>query len=152
MTVLGFDQSTTKSGYCVFVDNQYSSSGVFNLSHIRDDSNKRLMTMSSAICKCIDDVQPDKVVIEDIFDKNNVAVLVLLARLQGMIMFHCFKKGIAIDVLAPKTWRKIVGIKKKDRNGAKEEAVQLVNELYGIPASNDEAEAICIVKASCDNI
>lgn len=151
MTILGFDQSSTKSGFATFVDGEYSSSGVLNLSHIRNDSTERLMKMGEAICKCIDDVKPDKVIIEDIFDKNNVAVLALLARLQGIIMFHCFEKNIPIGVLAPKTWRKIVGIRKKDRNGAKDEAVQLVNELYGIPVTADEAEAVCITKAACNN-
>lgn len=150
MITLGFDQSTTKSGWALFEDDEYLSSGVINLSSIKD-STERLMEMGDAICQRIDKAIPDKVVIEDIFDKNNVAVMALLARLQGMIMFHCFKKGIPISVLAPKTWRKIVGIKKKKRDEVKEEAIQLVEELYGIPVKNDEAEAVCITKAAIDN-
>lgn len=152
ITILAFDQSSTKTGWAQFEDDNYISSGVINLSHIKNDSTERLLEMCDAICKHIEDIRPDLVVIEDIFDKNNVAVLALLARLQGVIMFRCFKIGIPIKILAPKTWRKIVGIKKKDRNGAKEEAVQLVNELYGLPVTNDEAEAVCIAKATCENI
>lgn len=148
IVVLSFDQSSTKSGWALFENDDYFSSGVLNLSSIKD-STERLMKMGKAICQRIDEAKPDKVIIEDVFDKNNVATLVLLARLQGAIMEHCFMKDIPVTILAPKVWRKIVGIKKKDRNGAKEEAIQLVNELYGIQATADECEAICIGKAAC---
>lgn len=145
MTVLGFDQSTTTSGWALFQDNEYRLSGVLKF---KEEPEERLCLMADAICERIDYIKPDKVVIEDIFDNNNVHTLVVLARLQGAIIQYCHKQSIPIDILAPKTWRKLVGIKGKKRKEVKEEAVQLVADLYGINVSADEAESICITKAA----
>ena len=142
--VLAFDQSTTTTGWCTFIDNNYNASGVIKT---RGSTEDRLMYMAELIAAKIDDFRPNLVAIEDVFDKNNVATVVLLARLQGAIMLHCNEKGIPVKILGPNTWRKIVGVKKHKREEAKAEAVQLVKNAYGIDVIADEAEAICIGKA-----
>ena len=148
MTVLGFDQSTTCTGWCVFEDGNYVGSGLIDAKNSRKDATKRTNHMADNICASIDKVQPDLVVIEDIFDKNNIATVVMLARLQGMIMRHCNERGIPINIFAPSTWRSIVGIKKRKRAEAKAEAIKLVTDVYGLQVSEDEAEAVCIAHAA----
>ena len=145
MTVIGLDQSTTKTGWSLFEDGEYMDSGVIDLSAMKKDSANRALVMAEQICNLIDDKQPDKVAIEDIFDNNNVATLVLLGRLQGMLMLHCYEKGIPCEVLAPASWRSVVGIKEKKRDECKTAAVQFIkNRFYVYPVSTDEAEAVCI--------
>ena len=142
--MLGFDQSTTVSGWCIFEDNRYIDSGVLDLSFMKKDSTRRMLAMAEQICQRIDEVLPDKVVIEDIFENKNVTTLVILGRLQGVIMHHCYKKGIPIEILASKTWRRLVGIKQIKRDDCKQAAIRLVKEKYGLDITSDEAEAVCI--------
>jgi Holliday junction resolvasome RuvABC endonuclease subunit len=149
MVVLGFDQSTTKTGWCVFIDGQYESSGVIDFSYMKKEPEKRLMTMANKICRYIDSYQPDKVIIEDIFEHNNVQTLVALGRLQGAIMLHCFKKKCPIEILMPSTWRKMLHMKQGKRAEMKAAAIKYVKDNYGFEANADEADAVCITQAAC---
>lgn len=145
MTILGFDQSSTCSGWAVFQDNEYRISGVLKL---QGEPTERLLDMADAICERIDFIKPDKVAIEDIFDNQNTHTLVVLARLQGIILSHCHKKGIPLTIIPSKTWRKVVGINEKKRKDAKAAAIKLVEKLYDVQVSADEAEAVLLTKAS----
>lgn len=148
MVVLGFDQSTTKTGWCVFEDNDYQSSGVIDYSKMKKEPEKRLLTMAEAICEQIDSINPDRVVFEDIFDNSNIQTLVALGRLQGMIMLHCYEKHIPTTILPASTWRKIVGIKQGKRKECKESAIKFIENTFGFSATTDEADAVCLTQAA----
>lgn len=150
MTVLGFDQSTTKSGFSVFCDGKYQSSGVINYSKMKE-ADKRICVMAEHICSVIDEIQPDMVVIEDIFENSNVQTLVALGRLQGMIILHCYEKKCPLKILMPSSWRKILGMKNGKRADMKAAAIKYVEDNMGFTASADEADAVCITQASIKN-
>lgn len=148
MKVLGFDQSTTKTGYSVFIDGRYASSGVIDYSYMKKEPDVRLATMGQHICDFIDITEPDVVAIEDIFENSNIQTLVALGRLQGMIILHCFKKKYPIKILMPSTWRKMIGMKQGKRAEMKEAAIKYVEDKYNKTVTADEADAVCITQAT----
>ncbi|PJH69362.1 hypothetical protein CVR96_26715, partial [Salmonella enterica subsp. enterica serovar Typhimurium] len=60
------------------------------------------------------------------------------------------EKGYFVNVVKSTEWRKLVGIKNRKRTEVKKEAIQLVEALYDIKASEDESEAILFARSFCD--
>lgn len=143
MVVLGLDQSTTKTGWSLFKDGVYIDSGVINLSSMKD-TEARLLVMADKIAELVSSLAPSKVVIEDIYENNNTATLVLLGRLQGAIMMSCHEQDTYCEILPSATWRRLVGIKHRKREECKEAARMFARNVFDIDAESDEADAICI--------
>lgn len=146
MKILSIDQSTTKTGWSIFVDGIYSCHGLLNLAKNKDSKN-RFGEMVLAICDLIEVNLPDIVVYEDVSVQLNSKVVIQLARLQGAILCCLLKLGIEGFILPPTTWRKILGIKQGARKSVdlKIDAQNYVQDKLGITGiGTDEADAICI--------
>ena len=74
----------------------------------------------------------------------------ILAKLQGTLEISLEEKGYIVNVVKASEWRKRVGIKNRKREEVKQEALDLVNELYEIQPSEDECEAILFARAFCE--
>ena len=81
-TLLALDQSSTVTGFAVFVGGAYRGHGKVDL-HRCQDADQRLRKMEKAIFRLIDQVHPDIVVIEEAVLQRSPATLRMLARLQG---------------------------------------------------------------------
>lgn len=68
----------------------------------------------------------------------------VLAKLQGVLINTCIIKNIKYEIIQPSHWKKNIGIKSKYRRDQKKEAMELVDEIFGENATEDEADAICI--------
>ena len=89
MRICAWDQSTKCSGWSLFVDGVYQDSGIIDMSKIAD-TDMRTGEMGIAICNKIEELKPDVVIIENVQAQSGVSVVILLARLQGMIMgYNC---------------------------------------------------------------
>lgn len=149
--VLSLDQSTRISGYCLFEDGKYVESGVIDMSKSILDTPARSFEMAKAIWKVINKYKPDRLVIEDTQQQNNVKTVIILARLQGMIIGYAEAHEIKVHILLPSAWRKaldyVQGPKVK-RAELKQQSADYVQLKYGFDLSEDENEALCINEAA----
>ncbi|MGL4754247.1 MAG: crossover junction endodeoxyribonuclease RuvC [Aeromonadaceae bacterium] len=132
MKTISFDQATRETGYAVFVDGELTFSGV-----LRAES---LLGMLDVITELLTRERPEKVVLEDIQYQNNQHTYKILAQLQGALLFILHRRSIEAVVLAPSTWRSIMGIGGRKRAEQKQAAVDYFDEKFAA----DEAEAILI--------
>lgn len=143
---ISFDQSTTITGYCTWIDGNFISSGCFNHKKIKE-SDLRFETMCYDIITFIKQEQPDVIAFEDTALQTNAKVLKDLSQLQGVIIGYCLSHNIKYFIYTPSKWRTLLnfnigkGVKRKD---LKVQAIQYVLDNYNLNASEDEAEAICI--------
>lgn len=143
--VLAFDQSSKKTGWSYFEDKKYVSSGVIDKHNI-SDTNTRIGEMGVAICKQINKMKPDVVILEDVQAQSGVSTVISLARLQGFILGWCYVHDVAVKIIKPSEWRKEIHIKQGagvKRAELKAQSIDFVKTTYGVTLSEDESEAIC---------
>lgn len=141
--IMAIDQSTSKSGYAIFSNNQLGEWGIIRPSKKIDENN-----MKSVFIRIIEKIEienPDIVLIEDVYMKKgktfNVQTHKTLANLQGMLIAYFMLNQIEYQIIHPQTWKnKVVGKKKI----SKEETQSFLNKKYSITFKEDEADAICI--------
>ena len=147
MKVLAFDQSTTRSGYCVFVDGKYDHSGIID-KHKNKDSQSRFKEMYEGIHEVIEKEKPDAVIIEDTqMQGGNAATFKTLCQLQGSIIGMCYAMGIKFHVVTPTQWRAALNFKqgpKVKREELKAQSIAFAKKEFGIDKYEDEMEACCI--------
>lgn len=152
MKVLALDQSTTCSGYSVFIDGRYDHSGVVDL-HLIKDTNVRFKRMYEELYKLVEDENPDSVVIEDTQAQGgNMSVFKLLCQLQGILIGAFYAKGIPFTIMTPSHWRNILGYSqgpKVKRAELKQQSKDYAKEHFGVTGKEDMLEAICIGAAYC---
>lgn len=147
MKILAFDQSSTRSGFSIFESGEYVDSGLID-KHKIADTDQRVAEMGLAIYKKIKEVNPQLCVLEDIQQQSNVATVILLARLQGMILGYCAAHKIRAEILRPSQWRSTLQFKqgpKVKREELKKQAMEYVQKNFNIEGcTEDRAEATCI--------
>lgn len=150
MKLLAWDQSSTKSGWCLLEDGKYVKSGIIDKHNI-SDIDIRIGEMGIAICQQIKELNPDIVIIEDVQNQSSISTVVHLARLQGFILGWCYVKHIRTEIIRPSAWRKMLkfsqgaGVKRKE---LKEQGINYIKSKYNMDLSEDEAESCCIADAS----
>ena len=150
MVILAFDQSTKVSAYSIFVNGKYVECGCIDL-HKMKDTSERVRAMGVELCKVIEKYNPDKVVMEEVAQQSNPLTLKLLARVQGVIIGFCAAHNIDTYIIEPSKWRSILefkigsGVKRAE---LKAQAIQYVNDIYGLYLSEDECESLCINEAA----
>ena len=148
--VLSFDQSTKISAYSIFIGGKYTECGVIDL-HKMKDTSERVRAMGVELCNTIEKYNPNKVVIEEVAQQSNPMTLKLLARIQGVIIGFCAAHNIDTYIVEPSKWRSTLhfhqgaGIKREE---LKAQAIKYVKDIYGLKASEDECESICINEAA----
>ena len=140
------DQSTKKTGWCIWQDGVYKISGLID--HEKEkDASRRFAKMTLSIFSLIDKYEPVVIYIEDTALQRNVKTLKELSQLQGTIMGYSMAKKIDIQIISPAEWRKLLGFKigkgiKRDE--LKQQCMDWVYTNLGISRSEDEVEAIAI--------
>ena len=150
MRVLSFDQSTKVSAYSLWIDGKYVEVGVIDLHKIKDTS-ERVRAMGVELCKTIDKYHPDVVVLEEVAQQSNPLTLKLLARIQGVIIGFCAAHNIDTYIIEPSKWRSKLdfnqgaGVKRQE---LKAQAMQYIQDNFGMDLPEDESEAVCIAAAA----
>lgn len=146
MRIIAFDQSTVVTGYAVFENESLIAHGVIDR-HKEGDLLIRAHQMWQEIDTLLRDVRPDAIVFEGVALQNNAQVLIKLGNLQGHIMASAWSLGIPFSSYLPTQWRKKLGFHQGGgvkRSDLKKQAVELVEDTYGIHVREDEAEAVAI--------
>ncbi len=147
--ILAFDQALIKTGVCTLDDGTVYHS-LIDLSKMKDTDARRA-TMRQMIQSRIKNNHPDLVVIEDVALQSSAKTVIQLAQLQGVIIGACEMFNIPYEILRPSEWRKTLGFKQGrqiKRPELKQQAIDYVAEHYGEVVSSDEADAMCIAKAT----
>jgi Holliday junction resolvasome RuvABC endonuclease subunit len=150
MKVLALDQSTRVTGWSLFDYGKYVTSGIIDLSKIKD-TTERTKQMGILICKKIEECGPDQIVIEEVQCQSNVDTVKKLARLQGIAIGFAAANNIPLHILEPTKWRAALGYKqgpKVERKALKQQSIDYVENKFGFVFSEDRSEAICINEAA----
>lgn len=140
------DQSTKLTGWCIWKNGEYETSGIINYENVKD-TNIRFDNMCKSIMKLLDDYSPVVVYIEDTALQRNVKTLKELSQLQGIIIGYCKAQNIDIQIITPSKWRKQLGFKQGagiKRQDLKKQCFDWVKENLSIEKSEDEVEAVGI--------
>lgn len=145
--ILAFDQSTTRSGFSVFIDGKYDHSGLID-KHKNKDLQSRFKEMYEGIHEIIENEKPNIVVIEDTqMQGGNAATFKILCQLQGSVIGMCYAMGIRFYVVAPSQWRAALHFRqgsKVKREELKAQSIAFAKKEFGIDEYEDEMEACCI--------
>ena len=152
MIICGIDGSTNRTGIAVFCDGRYVNHTLVDLHKVKD-INERIPKMISEICKYIDDVKPDKILMEETILSSNTDTLKKLAYLAGGMMFYAHERGIEFDLVLPSKKKKKIGLQQSNkikREVLKQESIQAVKQEYGLDVTDDEADAILVCRSGFD--
>lgn len=146
--IIALDQSTQITGYAIFQDKDLIAHGVFSPS---GDYEHRIVKLRQWLLDKLEPLKPNvEVYFEDIqlqdLGRGNIGVTTFkkLAHVQGALMVTCIEENIPYTIVPAATWRKTCGVKGRVRSEYKPAAQVHVLEKYGIQATEDEADAICI--------
>lgn len=145
MKILGLDLSTKCSGWSVFSDDELLSHGIIDHAKIKD-VEERSKQMMISVGQLIIQEHPDYVICEETWSAKNVETTKYLSFIIGAAMGKAFDNKILFEKVLPSQWRARVGLKqgKKKRAELKQEAIEMVKQLYNFDPIEDEAEAILI--------
>jgi Holliday junction resolvasome RuvABC endonuclease subunit len=145
MIVMSLDQSTRCSGYAVFEDGEYITSGVVDMNKSKLETDKRSFEMAKEIWEIIKKYNPSHLVIENVQQQSNPSTMIILARLAGMIIGYAEAHNIHVHILLPSQWRKALNYSqgaKVKRQELKQQSIDYVKMNLGLDLSEDECEAI----------
>lgn len=151
MRILSFDQSTKCTGFGLFQDGQYVESGVIDMSKSKLETDERSFEMAKEIWKIIKKHKPQYVVLEGVQQQSNSAVMIILARLQGMIIGYAEAHNVHVHILPSSKWRGAMSYQqgpKVKRQELKQQSIDYIQEHLGLSLPEDECEAIVLGIAS----
>lgn len=148
LKLIAFDQSTTATGWCVMEMKtaRIIESGVV----IPNKNDETIDRITYTIKRCLNLVRTNEVAfvfIEGVQNQRNPRVYEVLAKLAGSLEIMLYESGYFVNVVKASEWRRRVGIKGRKRADVKKEAIELVEELYDLEVSEDEAEAVLFARA-----
>jgi len=146
MNLIAFDQSTTATGWCVMeMDNsKIVAYGVIRPMGPTNERIRETIKKCMSLCKKF---EAAFVFIEGIQVQRNPTVYEILAKLKGTLEICLEERGYFVNVVKAAEWRKRVGIKNKKRDLVKQEAIDMVKDVYDLTPSEDECEAILFARA-----
>ena len=143
--LIGLDTSSSKSGYSIFVNGEYTNSGVIDW-HTEKNSDIRLYKMCISLLYVLNQEQPNIVVAEMTAVTRNASAQRMLTMILGVIYGWCIVHNVEFVMLRPTEWRALISKEKKGRKREELKAwsVKTVKEKYGLEVSDDEADSILI--------
>jgi len=100
MKILSIDSGVEKTGYAVFENNTYLTSGL-----IKTDKSlslpERLAMIHRFLEQIINKHQPEVIILEQIFFFRNKKTIVSVSQSQGVILFLASQKKIRVEYLTP---------------------------------------------------
>lgn len=144
-TILSVDSSTTKTGWALWNNSNLVNQGVISPKH--KDYFDRVYEMYCVIRGMVSDFNVKELVIESpSFVRLNPQSTLKLNQLYGAIRCLCRDVDIKCNIINPKSWKSKL-LKAKKRVEQKEEAVNIVNNLYnlGLKKTHDDiADAVLL--------
>ena len=147
--LIGLDTSSSCTGWSVFLNGEYSGSGIINLKSFKGTGQERMDEMCISISRLLEREHPDIVVVEETAATRNAAAQRMLTMILGFVYGWCLEHNTYFEMMKPTVWRSMIGSEKKGRKREELKAwsVKKVNELYNIDVVDDQSDAILIGQA-----
>ena len=149
--ILALDQASRVSGWCIFVDNELKDWG--HLTTNQDEVGERLVLIRNFIIQKVQEWDIDTIAFEDIQLQssvgNNVKTFKVLANVFGVVLETSVELNKNFIIVPSSTWKSTLQIKGRTRPDQKKNAQQFVLQKYGVKATQDECDAICIGSHVC---
>ena len=155
MKILAFDQSTKVTGWSIFNDGLYVTSGAIDLHLSKETTEKRSEKMAVEICRLIENNKPNVVVIEEVSMQSNAQTLKLLARIQGVAIGFCAAHNIPLHILEPTRWRSSLHFKqgpKVKRDELKAQSLNFVKKELGLNIKSEDENEACAINVAAHRI
>lgn len=144
--LISLDTSSSETGYAIFINAEYQSSGVLQ-SDKKLKNQPKMDDMCRRIIRLLKAEEPDIVVIERMSVGRNVRTARILSEIIGVVYGWCLSHdGTYYEEMTPTQWRSCLGFQSKlNREELKVASIQCANDKLGLEiASDNEADAICI--------
>lgn len=144
----GIDSSTTNTGISLYINGEYSDCVLIGHKDIKE-LGVRTSAMIKSILEQLNKWNPDIIVIEDDWNKNNVQTTKALSEIIGAVHGYCIAKDLDFVKMLPSKWRSLIGfeIGNKKRPELKQMAIEYINDKYNLSVNDDVAESCCIAEA-----
>ena len=152
--IIALDQSTQVSGYSIYKNGQLIDYGHLSPS---GDYLHRIVKLIQWLKIQVEKFSNEDltILIEEIQLQQtpdskgllNVETFKKLAHCQGALLEYLVENKINYSIVASSTWKSKCGIKGRGRTEQKKKAQEYVFNEFGINATQDEADAICIGKS-----
>lgn len=142
MRILAFDQATT-TGFAVLEKDNLIHTGKFTLEGSLVGKCLLLQEQAELIIK---EWAPDLVVVEEIQLQANTLTFKSLAYIQASILMLLESMGQKYEVVSASSWKSTNKVKGRTRAEQKRNAQDRVFQLFGIKATQDEADAVLLAQ------
>ena len=145
--LMSIDESSKITACALFKNGELADYVIIDKCKLKD-SSVRLHEMCSSLWSQIKKWKPDGIYIEHPQGSgSNVLTVGMLSEIIGIARAYAVEHKCDFDEIVPSAWRRILGFKQgggKKRSELKAMSIEYVKERYGIDASDDLADAICI--------
>lgn len=146
MNILGFDQASFITGFAYAENEGVVDFGTISVSK-KMDLLERISVTKQNVGTLIEKYNPDIILLEDTQLQRNPLTFKALSKLLGILEMYVIEQNIPCVVIPCNEWREGLGIKGKNREQKKQNAIRYVKEVLGLELTDDNmAEAICIVE------
>ena len=147
--LLSLDTSSTSTGYSIYADGVYQTSGCLDLKKYKLDKPSEMIRQLFSL---IENESPDIIVAEEMAVTRNAKTFRVLTMILGAVYGKCIEQNIKWDTLRPTEWRAAVRGKDEKLPRSREElkkwSKNKVKELFGIQKVNDDvSDSILIGQA-----
>ena len=142
--LFSIDSSSSKTGWAIFDDGEYQTSGVIDL-HKEKNSEKRIKDMCLKLINLMDTYAPDIILIEKLNVGRNMVSTRALCKVIGAVYCYSILNEIFYYEIQPSQWRKYLNMQKNGgtRNEYKKLSIQYVKDTLGKEVTDDESDSIC---------
>lgn len=141
--ILALDQASRVTGWAVYDNGQLVKFGKIDLEN-GDGLAQRLVQLRARVLQLIQDYNINFVIMEDIQEQNNIQTFKALAEVYG-VLEETFKEfHIPYSTIYASEWKSICGVRGRARAEQKRNAQAFVETTFGVRATQDESDAICI--------
>jgi Holliday junction resolvasome RuvABC endonuclease subunit len=142
MKLLAFDQASL-CGYSIIEDGYLIDYNVKDFTNI-ENWDKRVSTIKQYIDYLVNTTNCEIFILEDIQMQKNKRTFKELSELLGVLKNYFIEKDYLYIMMSPSEWRKELKIKGRKRAEQKASAQKYVKDNFGVTATEDESDAVCI--------
>ena len=144
--ILALDQASRVTGWSIFIDGELKDWG--HLTTGQEEIGERLLDIRNFIINTVQKWNIDTIAFEDIQLQssvgNNVKTFKTLANVWGVVLMTAVELQKKYAIVPSSTWKSYLQIKGRSRPDQKKNAQAFVENTYGIKATQDECDSICI--------
>jgi len=147
MIIIGIDPGTAITGYGI-IKSEFGRLEMIDYGCIRTETSlstaERLKETDLQFVKLINEYQPEKVAVEDIFFFKNTKTIIKVSQARGVILFRASKMMLPIFEHTPlQVKQAVTGYGRADKNQV-QQMVKNILKLKEIPKPDDAADALAI--------